>query len=256
MNNFKLENLLIEPLYIGLYVPPIVWKGDAVGHMGINDTFFWVLEGECFLTVDSQSYIVKPGQLAYLPKGKMRSYTHVSERFSMWEMAFSAKINGEDLMQTLGLTEHNFVVDIQTKEEMSHVLSRKIFMFKNDRLDTYKKNIVDIENAKSYKEDWVLEKILNTVNYANVSWETTTLDSGAQTITFNAMTKRKLKDVVLEFYISTDSEVPMARSITIGNGENAERISIDDFKNMGKEAAVAADIAISCKLLEFASGAI
>ena len=142
-----------------------------------------------------------------------------------------------------------------TKADMYTVLNRKIFMFKNDKLNIYKENIDNIENTKSYKQDWAFEKILNNINYANVSWETATLDSGAQIITFSGMTKRKLKDVTVEFYIAADSEVPMARSITIGSGENAEKISIDDFENMRKDADVAADIAISCKLLEFASGA-
>ena len=88
-----------EALY--LYVPPIVWKGDSVGHMGEYDLFFWVLEGECFLRIDSQNYIIRPGQLAYLPKGKMRAYTHASERFSMYEMAFSATSDAKNLMETL-----------------------------------------------------------------------------------------------------------------------------------------------------------
>lgn len=116
---FKLEDLKIKPIGVYLYVPPIVWKGDAVGHIGENDIFFWVLEGECFLHIDSESYIVRPGQLAYLPKGKMRSYTHASEHFSMYEMAFDVKANGEEIMELLGLTEHDFVVDIPDIEEMS-----------------------------------------------------------------------------------------------------------------------------------------
>lgn len=113
------ENLFIKPIDIKLYVPPIIWKGDSAGHIGINDIFFFVLEGECFLNVDSQSHIVRPGQLAYLPKGKMRAYTHVSERFSMYEMAFEAKVNGENLMSTLGLDEYNFVVDVPNTKEMT-----------------------------------------------------------------------------------------------------------------------------------------
>lgn len=116
---FKLEDLKIKPLGVFLYVPPIVWKGDAVGHIGENDIFFWVLEGECFLNIDSESYIVRPGQLAYLPKGKMRSYTHTSERFSMYEMAFDVKANGEEIMELLGLTEHDYVVDIPDIKKMS-----------------------------------------------------------------------------------------------------------------------------------------
>ena len=109
---FKLNELTVTPIELSLYVPPIVWKGDSAGHVGINDLFFWVLEGECFLSIDSESYIVRPGQLAYLPKGKMRAYTHVSEHFSMYEMAFSAKVGEQNLMQILGISEYPYAVDI------------------------------------------------------------------------------------------------------------------------------------------------
>lgn len=116
---FKLKQVTVSPKVLSLYVPPIVWKGDAVGHVGVNDLFFWVLEGECFLSIDSENYIVRPGQLAYLPKGKMRTYTHISEHFSMYEMAFSVKSGDEDIMSILGLSEQNFVVDIPNPEEMT-----------------------------------------------------------------------------------------------------------------------------------------
>lgn len=142
-----LENLFIKPIDVYLYVPPIVWKGDSVGHIGKNDIFFWVLEGECFLNVDSQSYIVRPGQLAYLPKGKMRAYTHVSERFSMYEMAFEIKVNDQDLMPALGLDENNFVVDIPNKEEMSKLFenSHRKELFKNPLYDvSWCANIINI----------------------------------------------------------------------------------------------------------------
>lgn len=119
--NFKIHELSIKPIHHQLYMPPMVWKGDCVGHVGINDNFFWVLEGECFVNIDSQCFIVRPGQLAYLPKGKMRSYTHSSEKFTMYEMSFSAEVNGQDLMELLDLTESNYVVNIQQQEEMTHL---------------------------------------------------------------------------------------------------------------------------------------
>ena len=118
---YRLGDLTVKPASLYLHVPPFVWKGDCVGHVGKNDLFFWVLEGECYLHIDSQSYIVRPGQMAYLPKGKMRAYTHASKRFSMYEMAFVAKSDGKELMQVLGLDEGDFVVDIPEKEKMSEL---------------------------------------------------------------------------------------------------------------------------------------
>lgn len=116
-----------------MYVPPIVWKGDIVGHIGSGDVFFWVLEGECFLIIEDEAYIIRPGQLAFLPRGKMRTYTHISERFVMYEMAFSAESDGNNLLEMLDLTNGDYVVDIAEKEVISELFenSHRIEMFKN-----------------------------------------------------------------------------------------------------------------------------
>ena len=135
-STLKLENLKITPFSVHLYVPPILWKGDRIGHIGERDVFFFVLEGECFLSVDAQSYIVKKGQLAFLPKGKMRMYTQASENFSMYEMRFKAEVNnGEDLMEVLGLTEQNFVVDVENMDEL-------MTLFENSNRDEVYKSLV------------------------------------------------------------------------------------------------------------------
>lgn len=116
-----------------MYIPPIVWKGDIVGHIGSGDAFFWVLEGECFLIIENEAFIVRPGQLAFLPRGKKRTYTHISERFVMYEMAFSAEAQGKNLFELLGLTDGDYVVDIAEKELLSELFesSHRIEMFKN-----------------------------------------------------------------------------------------------------------------------------
>lgn len=135
---FKLEKLTINPGTIFLYVPPIIWKGDSVGHIGQRDLFFWVIEGECFLRIDNQNYIIRPGQLAFLPKGKVRAYTHTSPRFSMYEMGFDVTADGHNLMNILGLTEDNFVVDIPDKSSMSA-------LFENShRKELYKDPLYDV----------------------------------------------------------------------------------------------------------------
>ena len=116
-----------------MYIPPIVWKGDIVGHIGSGDAFFWVLEGECFLIIEDEAYIVRPGQLAFLPRGKKRTYTHISERFVMYEMAFSAETEDKNLLEYLGLTDGDYVVDITEKELLSELFesSHRIELFKN-----------------------------------------------------------------------------------------------------------------------------
>lgn len=114
----ELKNINISPDSVHLYIPPIVWKGDSVGHIGTFDVFFLVLEGECFLRIDKEHFIVRKGQLAFLPKGKMRQYTQISENFSMYEVRFDATANGENLMQALGLSNGDYVVNLQSGNEV------------------------------------------------------------------------------------------------------------------------------------------
>lgn len=117
--DLKLHSMTISPVDVELYVPPLTWKGDPLGHIGYNDVFFWVLSGECYLMIENSCYIVKEGQLAFLPKGVRRSYTHISENFSMYEMSFDAKINGQNIFVSFGLTETDHVVTIDDREYVS-----------------------------------------------------------------------------------------------------------------------------------------
>ena len=110
--------LLLHPLRTNLYLPPIRWRGDPAGHIGEQDTFFWVVRGECYVMIDSESFIVKSGQLAFLPKGKMRTYSTLSEDLIMYEMNFSACINGEVWYRHLGI-EGGYVVDIADTQTVS-----------------------------------------------------------------------------------------------------------------------------------------
>lgn len=143
----KIEKVTVKPNGIFLFVPPIVWKGDRVGHIGQNNTFFWVLEGECFLSIDGKSSIVKKGQLAFLPKGKHRAYTRVSERFIMYEMRFSARSDGQDIMEILGLCDGDYAVDIENVSEMSGLFESSCHeeMFRNPLYDvTFCSNIMRV----------------------------------------------------------------------------------------------------------------
>lgn len=130
---FNLENISLTPSNTSLYVSPILWKGDPVGHVGYNDVFFFVLEGECYLNIESETHILRRGQLALLPKGKLRRYTQMSENFAMYEMSFSAEANGENLISALGLAEHNSVVDVEDTDELKRLFesSVRIEMAKN-----------------------------------------------------------------------------------------------------------------------------
>ena len=137
MENFEIKNLCVRPIGSYVHMPPSIWKGDCVGHIGERDTFFWVLEGECFLLIEDQATIIRPGQLAYLPKGKKRAYTHASEKFIMYEMAFSVELEGKNLMELLELDKGNYVADIVEPEKMNALFanSQHVEMNKNPLYD-------------------------------------------------------------------------------------------------------------------------
>lgn len=110
--------LQLRPLRTNLYLPPIRWRGDPTGHLGGHDTFFWVVRGECYVMIGSESFIVKAGQLVFLPKGKMRTYSTLSEDLIMYEMNFSAYMDGEIWSHRLGI-ESGYVVDIADAQVVS-----------------------------------------------------------------------------------------------------------------------------------------
>jgi len=135
---FTNKTVSVTPLRIAMHVPPVNWKGDRVGHIGGYDTFFWILEGECFVNIDSQYYVARPGQMVYLPKGKMRSYSHASDTISMYEMAFSATVDGKNLMEALNLTDSDFVVDILPREEVTLLFEH------SSRVEMHKDPVYDL----------------------------------------------------------------------------------------------------------------
>lgn len=153
MRSFNGQNINIEIYNISYYMSPIVWKGDKIGHTGYSDAFFWVLEGECFLIIDSKPCIAKPGQLVYLPKGKHRVYTTASEKFTMYEMLFSVTSNSISLMEALDLHNDDYVVDVPNKDEMSRLFedSNRTEMFKNPIYDVSRcANVINV--IKIYAE--------------------------------------------------------------------------------------------------------
>ena len=117
--NAPIKSLTVVPERVALFVPPIQWKGDPTGHIGGLDTFFWVTAGECYMTIGQESFLVKPGQMAFLPKGKMRIYSSLSDDLVLYEMNFSAVIDGENWYTRLRMPFENYVIDVEDTELVS-----------------------------------------------------------------------------------------------------------------------------------------
>ena len=127
-NNFTAEKITVEPVRIQFYVPPVVWKGDPVGHIGENDVFFWLLEGEAALFVEKECYIMHPGQLAFLPKGKFRRYTATTKDFALYTMSFVAESDGMNLMEGLGFVDKNHVVNVENAAELTKYFEKSSYV--------------------------------------------------------------------------------------------------------------------------------
>lgn len=128
---FTASKITIEPVGVQFYVPPVVWIGDPKGHIGKNDAFFWLLEGEMVLFIEKECYILKAGQLAFLPKGKFRRYTAVSKNFTLYSTRFIAESDGVNLMEGLGLTESNHVVNVPNPEELTKYFETSTYIGMN-----------------------------------------------------------------------------------------------------------------------------
>ena len=117
--NIPIQSMTVAPSRVALFVPPIQWKGDPAGHIGQLDTFFWVLSGECYMTIEQESFLVKAGQMAFMPKGKMRTYSSLSEDLVLYEMNFEAVIDGENWYTRLRMPFENYVIDVEDVDTVS-----------------------------------------------------------------------------------------------------------------------------------------
>lgn len=111
----------ITPIAAHLYVPPITWRGDPVGHIGQYDCFFFLLSGECYMKIGNDSFVLKSGQLAFLPKGKMRTYTTMSADFTMYEIAFDFRLGDVNWYEAAGGDGIGYSVDVADTQAMSRL---------------------------------------------------------------------------------------------------------------------------------------
>lgn len=116
----------LKPTGVHLYIPPITWKGDPKGHIGKGDTFFFVVSGECFVMIDETCFILKTGQLAFLPKDKMRTYTAMSNDFTMYEFNFDFLIDSNYWYDELGLTYNNYHISVDDPDRIAHLFESSL----------------------------------------------------------------------------------------------------------------------------------
>ena len=121
-----IHGMSVSPKKTQLYIPPIKWRGDPKGHIGVYDTFFYIVSGECSLMIDGEYTLLKPGDLAFLPKGMKRAYSNMCETITLYEMNFSAEIDGINWYTALGLEKGNYVVRHNFNELISDLFETSV----------------------------------------------------------------------------------------------------------------------------------
>lgn len=169
-----MPEFLLKPVAIKLHIPPITWKGDPKGHIGLTDTFFYVVSGECFVMVENESFILKAGELAFLPKDKMRTYIAMGKTITMYEVNFEFEIDGKYWYNSMGYDKDYYHVKIDDTAHFASLfessvhhefdrekrydvisfsnLSEIIKVYVNTRLATEKKE-VPFEKVTSYMKE-------------------------------------------------------------------------------------------------------
>ena len=101
---------IIPPCYTRVYSPPVRFEGSVSGHVGEGDLFLYLETGTLFLVVGKEHYVLRPGQLAFLPDGEFRAYTPTSSDYILYAYTMYIKAEGENLFKYLNLAGDTFVV--------------------------------------------------------------------------------------------------------------------------------------------------
>ncbi|MBQ8351764.1 MAG: hypothetical protein IJY20_06955 [Clostridia bacterium] len=138
--------------------------------------------------------------------------------------------------------------------EISFVLDRDIYIFKNDFPELYTASIRDINNTISYVQNWKFSDVLNTTNFTNIQWSVSQSTNNAKLVLFQGKctTVQYNADVMLEFYIQNGAKVPLVWGAKIVTDKETSRVSAQDFLDQGMywdEAVVMADTTLSCLML-------
>ena len=76
--------------------------------------------------IENESYILREGDLAFLPKGKMRSYASMSDGVKLYEINFEAEINEAHWYDALGLSYQEYSVHVEDVDEVAHLFEQSV----------------------------------------------------------------------------------------------------------------------------------
>jgi tetratricopeptide (TPR) repeat protein len=143
-------------------------------------------------------------------------------------------------------------------EEAKIVLNRKIFGFKNAYPNLYTGANPNINETISYVEDWNFGQILNDENYKKIEWEVTNDDDIVRILFTGKSIAYNGAIVTVEFLSLPGDDLCIAGGFLAEFKNMNTEIWYSDYVDQGlddTDAAVAADIAISCMLATYSEAA-
>ncbi len=92
------------------YEAPRDWVGSGVKDE--TSELIYALDGECVVTIENNSYIIKPNMFVVFPYGKSYSFRLTSKRrFSYYQCHFYGEIDSMPLFEALGIGCENLAVE-------------------------------------------------------------------------------------------------------------------------------------------------
>lgn len=91
----------------------------ASGKEKPTNELVFALDGECIITIDGSSFIIKPNMLMVFPMG--RSFSNrltEKKKFLYYQCHFDARVDGVPILEALGLAEGNLAVTVSDPETM------------------------------------------------------------------------------------------------------------------------------------------
>lgn len=154
-----LKDVTVIPSSSRVYAPPIQFGGSIAGHTGEGDLFMCLEKGAMFIIIGKEQYILRPGQLAFLPDGVFRAYVPTVQDYTLYTYTMRITTQGKSLFHFLHLTEGNYVVQPPPENHLISHFRRATARYAKPDSTLYLNNAADaIEIATAYIAARILEE--------------------------------------------------------------------------------------------------
>lgn len=113
------RDVQVKPWSSTIYTPPLRFEGSALGHMGEGHLFLYLEKGAMFVLIGKRAYILRPGQLAFLPDGVFRAYVPTTSDYVLHAYTMYIAVEDAELFRFLNLCSDSYVVNVPDPQELT-----------------------------------------------------------------------------------------------------------------------------------------